>query len=450
MKKLIALIVILIIVAAVVAGFAMRDKEEVGLAVQAAPAERGELRVSVTAPGTIRAEHRVSISARTSARIIELPFGEGELVDVDDVLVRLDDADAKAQVRSAEAGVRQARANLAVAEARIAAAEAGRQVNEASLTEANLELERLQSLLETSDVSQRAVESAKAAVERLRAQVKQDGLQLDADRANLAVLTAGVDAAEAGTERAAQNFQDTVIRSPIAGTVTRLNAEVGEVVVVGTMNNAGTVILEVADLTSMLCVAEIDEANVNKVAVGQPAIVRASAYGEVELPGTVRNVALAKAQPTVGMGQQASGGGHYEVEILLDLDAEAAAELRRFSGLTADVEIETKKLDDALLLPSQSFVAMRKDELPEDVRKSDLVPREKAFATVVWRVVDGVAKVTPVETGDRNLTDTQVTAGLEPGDVVVTGPFSSLEKITDGAALEAEVAGDDDSEAEAS
>ncbi|MEM7808552.1 MAG: efflux RND transporter periplasmic adaptor subunit, partial [Planctomycetota bacterium] len=433
MKKIIALIVVLLVVAAVVTGFAMRGGEPEGLSVQTEPARVGALRVSVTAPGTIRAEHRVSISARTSARIIELAFDEGDVVEEGDVLVRLDDVDARAQVRSAEAGVRQASANLSVARARLSASEAGRKVNEASLAEATLELERVESLLTTDDVSRRAVEAAKATVERLRAQVRQDELQLEADEANLAVLEAAVDAAEAGTERAQQQLDDTVIRSPLAGTVTRLNAEVGEVVVVGTMNNAGTVILEVADLSRMICVAEIDEANITSVELGQTATVRSVAYDDQPLTGTVSSVALAKTTDA----RSSDGTGHYEVEITLDRAALDADDLRAISGLTADVEVETRLFEDVLLVPSQSVVGRRVDELPESARQSEALLSNRTIAPLVYAVVDGKAQSMPVRTGESDVLNTIIEAGLDEGTQIIVGPFKVLETIRDGRSVTA-------------
>ena len=418
----------LVVLAAAAAGFlGWRGRADETLVVQVEAATVGPLIVSTTAPGEIRADARVSLSARTSARIIELPFDEGDEVAAGDVLVRLDDVDARAGVRSAEAALRQAEATLVVARARLAASQAGVAVNEANLREATLELERQQSLAESNDTSGRQVEAAAAAVDRLRAQVETDRLQLVADEANLSTLEAAVDAAGAGVERARQTLDDTVITSPIAGVVTRLNAEVGEVVVVGTMNNAGTVILEVADLSTMICVAEVDEANVAKLSTGQRATIRSAAYDDRPLPGVVRSVALAKTVEREGT----EAAGYYEVEIVLELD-DLGDDFRRLSGLTADVEIETRKLDDVLRVPSQAVVGRRVDALPDAARASEAVDTSLAFATVVYRIVDGLAVATPVRVGDSDFLQTQVLAGLDEGQEVVAGPFQTLEGLADG------------------
>ena len=221
-------------------------------------------------------------------------------------------------------------------------------MNEALLSEAETDLERQQSLFASSDVSQKAVDEAETAVRRLKAEVETERLSIEADEANLAVLDALIDAAEAEIERAEEELSYTVIRSPIDGIVTKVNAEVGEIVVTGTMNNAGTVVMEVADFSTMICTAEVDEASIAQVSVGQRATVRSPAYDDLRLGGVVRSVSLAK---TASIGDGA-GSDYYEVEVLLDEDG--TGDFRKFSGLTADVEVETERYDGVLRVPSQA------------------------------------------------------------------------------------------------
>ncbi len=436
MKKLIVAIVILVlIVVGVGAAFAFRGAgEEQAIEVQMQEATLGALTVTVTAPGEIEADTQVNISARTSAAIVALPFEEGDIVTKGDengegasVLVQLDDTDARARVRASKANRTGAAANLAVARARITAAKARQAVNEALLADAERDLERQQSLFDSEDVSQKAVDSARTLVEQLRAQVETEQLTLSADDANLAVLEAQIEAADAEIERAEEELSYTTIRSPIDGVVTVVNAEVGEIVITGTMNNPGTVILEVADLSEMICNAEIDEASVAAVEIGQTATVRSAAYDDAAIKGTVRSVALAKTTAQSGFG---SGSSYYEVEILLDPEQTAA--MRVFSGLTADVEIETRAFDGVLRVPSQAVVGRRVDELPQEMRDLPEVRNAKEFTPVVFRVIDGKTKITPVRVGPSDLLNTVIESGLEPGSTIVTGPFKVLETIKDG------------------
>ena len=446
MKKLavILFVIALVLAAVAAAGYAWRDGEDEASAVQIEPAEAGELVVSVSAPGEIEADTQVNISAKTSAQIVALPFEEGQpVVDGDgepeaSVLVRLDDTDARARVRAARAGRAQAAANLAVARARIIAAQARQAVNEALLSEAETDLERQQSLFASSDVSQKAVDEAETAVRRLKAEVETERLSIEADDANLAVLDALIDAAEAEIERAEEELSYTTIRSPIDGIVTKVNAEVGEIVVTGTMNNAGTVVMEVADFSTMICTAEVDEASIASVSVGQRATVRSPAYDDLRLGGVVRSVSLAK---TASIGDGA-GSDYYEVEVLLDEDG--TGDFRKFSGLTADVEVETERYDGVLRVPSQAVLERRVDELPADLRELPAVRANKETTPVVYRVIDGKAVVTPVEIGESDLLNTRVNGGLEPGEPIVVGPFKVLETLKHDQVVKPEGEGDDE------
>ena len=434
MKKTLVIVVILLVVLGGLAALAYAfgsNRTEPPVTVQAAPAQVGDLVVTVTAPGEIEADTRVSISAKTSAQIVELPFEEGEVVTVGgdgeeaSILVRLDDTDARARVRGATAGRSQAIAGLDVAKARIIASRANQRVNEALLDDATRDLERQQQLYENNDVSQKDVDAADTLVRRLTAQVETDKLNLAADEANLQALEAQIEAAEAEIERANEELTYTTIRSPINGTVTKVNAEVGEIVVTGTMNNAGTVIMEVADLDTMICTAEIDESSIADVEAGQKAIIRSPAYGDETIAGTVRSVALAK---TVGTATSDSAGStYYEVEILLD--PEETKKVRVFSGLTADVEIETTRYENVLRIPSQAVVGRRIDELPLDMRDLPEIRQNKEFTPVVYRLVDGKTVVTPVTVGPSDLLNTVIESGLEPGAVILTGPFKVLETV---------------------
>ncbi|HEV8291433.1 MAG TPA: efflux RND transporter periplasmic adaptor subunit, partial [Tepidisphaeraceae bacterium] len=232
--------------------------------------------------------------------------------------------------------------------------------------------------------------------------------------------------------RAKDNLSYTVINSPIDGIVTRLNAEVGELVMTGTMNNAGTVIMEVADLSQMLLNARVDETSIADVQVGQKSNVRMEAYRDKTFEGTVVSVALANFDPNMARG----GGGNrfmmgnndgskfYKTEILLKTDGQ-----RIFSGLTADVDIETKRWDEVLKIPSQAVLGRAVDELPEGIRDKPEVDKTKTMVPVVYRSMNGKAVVTPVTIGGSDLTHTVIKSGLSEADQIITGPFKVLEAI---------------------
>ena len=437
MKIFIGLVVLAIAIAVGGAFYASSGPDEpVATAVRTEPVGRGNLTEFVTAPGTVMADQNVQISAKIAAQIVELPFEEGDQVTAGDpdanppvpasVLVRLDDRDLRGRLRAAEARQAAQVASLAVAEANLRAANSRIAATQVQLEAAERDLNRLLSLYESNDVARSAVDDAQSQYDQLARQIESEQAALAADELNLEVLRAQITAADAEIQQARDELEYTVITAPIDGTITTLNAEEGEIVVTGTMNNAGTVIMEVADLSRMIVEAEVDETDVAEVEVGQKARVRATAYGETSLDGTVRSVAL--AQETAGGNVDSDmESKSYVCEILLD--PESTAKVRIFSGLTADVEIETETHENVIRVPSQAVLGRRVDGLPEDLRNLPQVRSDKEFTPVVYRLVDGKAVATPVEVGPSDLRNTVIVSGLEEGAKIITGPYKELETL---------------------
>ena len=234
-------------------------------------------------------------------------------------------------------------------------------------------------------------------------------------------------ASEAQVDEVREALSYTTIYSPIDGTVTLVNAEIGEVVMTGTMNNPGTVIMQVADLSTMILLAELDETNVGQVKVGQKATIHIPAFWEEEFDGVVQNIALTHRISN-------TGAKYYKTEILVQGDTHKLC-----SGLTADVDIETERHTDVIKVPSQSVLARRLDSIPFDITNDNpVVDHKKTEIPVVYRFIDGKAVVTPVQIGPSDLTHTLIRAGLSEGDVVITGPYKILESLAHDAAVEEE------------
>lgn len=379
---------------------------DAGAAVTMQVVERGDLARTVSAPGSIEPRTLVKISSQVSAKVLALPFREGEVVKAGDVVVRLDPQDLVALMDSARAGLKGQEASLGGAEA--------------SLINARLQFERMESLYETGDATKADLDSARAGF-----------LQADS---NKQVIEQGIEQAKAQIERAQKDLDNTVISSPIDGILTSLNVEVGETVIVGTTNNPGSVVLEIADLSRMLLKAAVDEANIAPVEIGQDARVFINAYTDREYTGRVARIGLKR---NVG----ADGTGTFEVEIDLNLGEGETL----YSGLSASTDITVEHFYDEIIVPSQAVVDRRVEELPKEFKEgNELVDIEKTFTRVVYRVVDGKTVVTPVEVGASDLTTTVITAGLSDGDTVVVGPYRVLvtlghdQAVRDEEAVEAE------------
>jgi HlyD family secretion protein len=390
--------------------------------------QNGELIEFVSAPGEIEPKTKVEISAKVSARIVALPHEEGETVTCGDpnadppvpasVLVHLDSKDLESRLTSAEAGRAAQVAQVEVEKARIAGQRASLVGLEASLNQAQRDLDRQGGLLASKDIAQATLDQAQAKYDELKSQHEAAKHTLQSAELNLVVLQHNLEVADAGIAQAREALSHTTIASPIDGVITRLDAEVGEMVIMGTMNNPGTVIMEVADLATMLLVAQVDEADVGKLAVGQRATVHVQAFPDEEFKGVVDSIALTHRMSTTATK-------YFRTEILLEGDVK-----KLYSGLTAHVDIETIKHENVLNVPSQAVLGRPVDDLPVEIRdKSDKVDMGKTFATVVYRYVDGKAAVTPVKTGQSNLTHTIITSGITKEDKIVVGPYKVLESI---------------------
>jgi HlyD family secretion protein len=367
------------------------------------PAERRTLVETVSAPGDIEPLTKVEISSEVSARIEQLPYREGEHVRRDDLIVKLDDVDLQAALDASVARRDGEQFRLQSEQARLAG------LNK-TLTFARKTREREAALYDSGDVSRSVLDDAMERVEDLESSI-------EASTHAISVIESSLAAAEADIDRARDDLANAVIRSPMDGVITQLNAEVGEVVLVGTMNNPGTVIMTIADLTRMILNARVAESDIASVKQGQEANIYINAYPDEVFHGIVRRIAL---QRTVEL----DGTGYFETEIELQLEPGRII----YSGLVANVDIEVAE-HEGIVVESQAIVDRLVDELPTDVRHNPLVDRAKRTTSVVYRVVDGKAVCTPVKAGASDLTHSIVREGLEPGAEVVVGPYKVLEKI---------------------
>jgi HlyD family secretion protein len=410
MRTYLIIALVLGLVAGAVA-FMMRSDGSGATEVRMTEAKKGVLVESVSAPGVVEPKRKVDVSAEVSARIMELPAREGARVKKGDVLVRMDGRDLQAALAGAEARRDGDRFRLEAERSRIQGARQNQENVRAILA-------RLQALHDTGDVSRQQLDDAIARARDVESQVQ-------AAEKTISQLEKSLAASEATIEQSREAVRRTVISSPIDGVVTYLRAEVGELAVVGIMNSPGTLIMTVADLGAMHLNAKVAETDIARVAVGQDAKIYVNAYKDDPFDGNVSEIAL---QRTV----EKDGTGSFKVLVNLDLKGRQI-----FSGLTGNVDIDIAR-QEGLLVPSQAVVERPVNDLPESVKSSPLVQKNRRVTTVVFRVVDGKAVVTPVVTGPSNLTDTLIRDGLSAGDIIITGPYRSLEKIKDGEAVEKE------------
>lgn len=402
-----------------------------GLAVRMDAVEEREIVETIPAPGEVEPHTKVEISAQVVGEIIDLPFREGEEVKKGDLVVKIDDRDLQAALLGAQAALESSKANFESTQASRdrAKSQLQEQTNrheglKSTLNFAKRSLERKQQLFDSGDISESELDLALERVREIEAQIDASISMISAAENSIASAEAqvrqaqaAIKQAEADIGRTEEQIRNTTIYSPIDGRVTRLNAEIGETVITGTMNNAGTVIMTIADLSRMRMVARVAESDVTKVQPGQTANIFIIGHGEEPFRGVVSRIALQRTMAN-------DGTGFFETEVDLRLDGR---EVR--SGHTANVEIEIGK-HQGLVVPSQCVVDRVLDELPVSVvQQSVAADSTKRAVRVVYRVVDGKTVVTPVEVGPSDQSHTLVVAGLNAGDMVVSGPYKALDTL---------------------
>ncbi|OYV89628.1 MAG: hypothetical protein B7Z68_12000 [Acidobacteria bacterium 21-70-11] len=297
--------------------------------------------------------------------------------------------------------------------------------------------------------SQEAAAQAKRDLDRANQQYK-DGILAEADRERTrstyeqAVASAQrahrqVEQARADIASAADSLAKTEIRAPMDGIVTRRNIEKGEVIVTGTMNNPGTVLMTISDMSTIEAVLEVDQTDVPQLRIGQPAVVRIDAFADERFPGEVSEIGSSPIQGTSALGGAATGTD-YTVKVTLLKHPE-----RIRPGLTVTADITTATRNDALTVPIGALVERQPETkaaptpAPDSAGPAATSAHKESIASRA-RAIEGVyvvaghkAEFRPVTTGIRGELDVEVTSGLKQGDEVIVGPFKALRDLKPGA-----------------
>jgi HlyD family secretion protein len=379
-----------VLLLAVILFASIRGGDKEGEKVYVDPAKAQKIEAVVTAPGEVQPKFKVNISANVIGKIEHLYFNEGDVVKRGQKLVELERPAYVAQ----------------------------RDRTQAALANGHIEVARAKSALATAELAyKRALNMQQQGIS---AQELFDKSKLDYENAKAAYASAQqmVQQAIAGVQQAENDLSHTTILSPIDGKVVQLNAREGEVVVTGTMNNLGSVIAVIADLSQILVEAEVGETEVVGIRTGQAASVHVDAVPDKEYKGHVSEIGSSAA-----IRQNAGTGIRYfKVKVAIDDPDE-----RLRPGMSSQVSIVTTTVGDAIAVPIQSVVE-RVPGAKKDEDEDDNVPKHK----FVLLAVDGKTKQVEVKTGISDATRVAIVSGVKAGDPVITGPFRTLKKLRDG------------------
>jgi HlyD family secretion protein len=349
-----------------------------------------EIHPAILATGNLVFRQEVQLSAEVIGKVAAVLVKEGDRVAHGQTLLRLDPTVYLAEVAQQEASRRNAAIAIERAQINLANQERSLARTDRLYKEKYLDISKY-------DDAVHQVDLAKVELRASRETLEQANALLSQSREHLA---------------------KTDVRAPIDGTVTAVPIKIGETAVASATGIAGSSLMTIADVSSIMAEVNVDEADIARVAVGQQAKVFPAAWPDQPLTGKVESVAMAPKAALPGV--QGGQGRSYVVKLHLD---DATLALR--SGMTCRVEIV---VGSSAAKPAVPIQAVLNEEI------GGIKERAKN-ASYVFLVQDGKAKKTPVELGLSDDANQEVTKGLDVGQTIAIGPARLLRELHDGDAV---------------
>src|SRR6266850_2234182 len=400
-RKNILIAVCVVLIGGAVVGANLYFKKDKGLSVTTDVIKARDLEAIVSASGKVQPKRLVKISAETSGRVVDLAVNEGDRIKKGQFLLQIDPKSLRTRVEG----------------------------NSASLRTAELSLEQMRQSIETA-----------------RVQLQQAQQNLDRQRnlwAQQLTTREALDKAENDVKSAESAVQER--EKQMRPQESRIVQE-GETAVIGTMNNAGTVLLELADMSVIQAEVEVDETNIPNVQLGQKAKITIDAIPDRSFKGHVSEIGNSPIQaPTGATATQAT---NFKVTVIID---EPIPEVRPGFTCTADITTATRKEVVSVPIPAVAVRELVYDangqivkEPRNDKRRrgnsmepvaaaAELKPGQtRKEAEGVFLVRDGRAEFLPIKMGIAGDKYFEILSGLKAGDQVITGPYNSVRGMTDG------------------
>jgi HlyD family secretion protein len=431
-KWFIALVVILLLAAVAGANFYFKKSDAV--AINAEGVKKRDLEAIVTASGTIQAKRFVNISAVQMGKVTRLAVEEGDRVKAGQFLLEIDPNALRGTVQRGEAAVAAAQAGLAQSKVNVETARA------------NLSLAQTQVKRQRDLWAQQL--TTKEQLDKAENDVKIAQTELAAREAAVGSSTQMINQEAASLDTSRYNLRQVTLVAPFDGIVTRRNIEEGENVVVGTMNNAGTQLLTLSDMSIIQAEVEVDETDIPSVQIGQTAKITIDALQDKTFTGRVTEIGNSPIQQaaSTSAGQQAT---NFKVKVQIDGQI---PEVR--PGFTCSASITTATRKQVLSVPIQAMAArevvydqsgavVREAKDPKAKRRPKASDAPAAQAELkpgqTRKEVEGVfvmrsaeAQFVPVKVGIAGDKYFEVLSGLKEGDQVITGPFNNVRNLKDG------------------
>jgi HlyD family secretion protein len=427
-RKNVLITIAVVLVAAAVVGANLYFKKDKGLTVTTDVIRTRDLDAIVSASGKIQAKRTVNVSSDTVGRVINLAVNEGDRITKGQFLLQIDPKTLRSRVDNGEASVKGAEVTLDQMRQSVETGKA-----QLELTRQNLK--RQQDLwnqqLTTRETLDKALNDVKVAESSLSEREK----TANAQASRIAQERANLDSAQ-------YDLSKVRIVSPIDGIVTARSIQEGEMVMIGTMNNAGTVLMTLADMSVIQAEIEVDETNVPNVQLGQKAKITIDAIPDKSFRGHVAEIGNSPIAAAAGAtGTQAT---NFKVKVMLD---EPVPDVRPGFTCTADITTATRKGVVSVPIPAVAVRELIYDASGQVVKEpkvdkkrrtatpvtTELKPGETRKETEGVFVVRGTAaEFQPIKMGIAGDKYFEVLSGVAANDQVVTGPYNSVRGMADG------------------
>jgi len=391
-KKLILFFLVIAVIAVIII-FNLQSQREKSIKVSVEKVKIQDMTSVISASGEVKPKKNVNISSQIAGRVIKIGVEEGQQVKAGDFLLKLESTQYEANADGDRARIQSLRADMIRAEA-VKNRDDGFYKRQIKLYDAEL-------------ISTETLESAKA--------------NFEISKANCNAILFQIKQAQASLQSTLDILKKTEYYAPIEGIITSLRVEEGETALVGTMNNPGTVLMTIADLSVMEVEVEVDETDVVGVKIGQKSEVKIDAYPDDIITGTVTEVGSSALQ-TVTTADESKD---FKVVVTLE---NPPANLK--PGLSASADIIIAKKENVLAVPISALVLRDKTE---DDQNS-----EKEQEEGVYIVEESRVKFMPIKKGIMGELMIEITSGLEEDQDVVVGPYSALRLLKDDTLIKAD------------
>ncbi len=385
-KKPILIAGVIIIIALIII-FNMQAQREKAIKVSVEKVKKENLTSIISASGEVKPKKNVNISAHIPGRIEKIGVVEGQSVKNNDFLLKLESTQFEANADRDRARIQSLKADLIRLEAVLKRDEKYH--------------ERQKKLYDEKLISSEQLESSQA--------------QYDISKAYHDAILFQIKQAEASLASTLDNLQKTVFYSPIDGIITSLRVEEGEIALVGTMNNPGTVLMTIADLSVMEVEVDVDETDVVGVELDQEAEVRVDAFPDTVIKGKVTEIGSSALQ------RNSASQESRDFKVVITLE-NPPANLK--PGLSASADIITARKKNVLAIPISALVLKERDSDTDQ-------QQEESQQEGVYTVENDRVKFQPVQKGIMGELKIEIASGLVEDQDIVVGPYSALRELKD-------------------